>query len=561
MNRPDPQLRATIPAFPEFALPARRVSAWVVETDPDLAQGWLASLPLADVNNAAQQLYRALFTLNRMDVGVGDRLALMELIREPVTVITGRMQSQFSQFSLPLRPRLKQLADFVCQLQLEMAYGYKHVLESFRAEEQPWQSEVFRFALERSIRCLGEALLRSYQVYMPAPSGVWREIHGLYRYAEQHEFQASLIEPADPDSSSAQMAYLQVLMLGLCGPYQLLQNECHQVDAFLDRWAGKVEILSDLEGVDPVGHFLLDYDADHPAMPFPIDVPLHNAPALRAVNAVELARVTHRFIKRLQKGEPPRQLNLGFECIGTACADTLRRMLRSWGMAGRRRFSRRRLRQPLSLCIGINAIHFFTSGQQPFTPPAAKPAATDIEAQAPEAGAIEAEAREPTDSGVSAAGVTELSYRIDSRWQIRNESARGLSLMRDGDVGMPMRIGDLLGIHHAVSNRWGIAAVRWIKSGDTRHVEAGIEMLAPSAHPVAVRSTDPEATDYLQALMLPPIDALRQPSTLLLHASPFRTGQGIEIIEDGLPPRRVRILKLVERTGSFAQVVVADEAR
>jgi len=561
MNRPDPQIRSMIPSFPEFALPARRVSAWVVETDPDRAQSWLASLPLADVNNAAQQLYRALFTLNRMDVEVEDRLALMELIRDPVSVITGRMQSHFSQFALPLRPRLKQLADFIRQLQLEMAYGYKHVLESFRAEDQPWGSEVFRFALERSIRCLGEGLLRSYQVYMPAPAGVWREIHGLYRFAEQHDIHEAPIESADVNSPTAQKAYLQVLMLGLCGPYQLLQNECHHVNAFLTRWVGKVKILSDLEGVDPVGHFLLDYDADHPAVPFPIDIPLHNTPSLRAVNAIELARVTHQFIKRLQKGEPPRQLNLGFECIGTACTETLRRMLRFWGLAGRRRFSRRRLREPLSLCVGINAVHFFTSGQEPFTPPVPRLLATDLEAQAPDTGALEAEAQETevVDSNVAATTTSEM-YRIDSRWQIRDESARGLSLVRDGDVGLPIRIGDLLGIHHAVSNRWGIAVVRWIKSGDTRHVEAGIEMLAPSARPVAVRSTDPESSDFLQALMLPPIDTLRQPSTLLLHASLFRTGQGIEIVEDGLPPRRVRILKIVERTGAFAQAIFADEA-
>ena len=559
MNRPDPQLRSMIPAFPEFALPARRVSAWVVETNPDRAQGWLAALPLADVNNTAQQLYRTLFTLNRMDVEVEDRLALMELIRNPVMVITGRLQSHFSPIALPLRPRIKQLADFVCQLQLEMAYGYKHVLETYRAEDQPWESEVFRFALERSIHCLGESLLRSYQVYMPAPAGVWREIHGLYRFAEQHDVHRMPIEPSDPDSATAQMSYLQVLMLGLCGPYQLLQNECHQVNAFLTQWADKVEILSDLEGVDPVGHFLLDYDADHPAVPFPIDVPMHNAPSLRAVNAIELARVTHQFIKRLQKGESPRQLKLGFECIGTACIETLRRMMRFWGLAGRGRFSGRRLRQPLSLCVGINAIHFFTSGQQPFTPPVARLAIIDLEAQAPDSGSLEAEAREASGNNLPAAVSSDM-YRIDSRWQVRDESARGLSLVREGDVGMSMRIGDLLGIHHPVSNRWGIAVVRWIKSGDTRHVESGIEMLAPSAYSVAVRSTDPESSDYLQALMLPPIDALRQPSTLLLHASLFRAGQGIEIVEDGLPPRRVRILKIVERTGSFSQAVFADEA-
>ena len=68
----------------------------------------------------------------------------------------------------------------------------------------------------------------------------------------------------------------------------------------------KAEIISAIQTVDPVGHFLIDFDADHPAAPFPRDVSLQPAPTLRALNAIELARVVHDFSKRLQKGESAR---------------------------------------------------------------------------------------------------------------------------------------------------------------------------------------------------------------------------------------------------------------
>jgi hypothetical protein len=345
-------------------------------------------------------------------------------------------------------------------------------------------------------------------------------------------------------------------MLGLCGPYQLPQNECLQINGFLANWAHKATLTSGLAGVDPVGHFLLDLDADHPAVPFPRDVPLRDTPALRAVNAIELARAVHGLLGRLQKGEAPRGLGLGFECAGTGCSDTLKRMLRFWGLAGRRHFTRRHIRQPLSLCVGLPAIHFFVSGQQPFTPPKAT-AAPERAAEAPDRASLEAEARTVS---TEAPAVGEM-FRIDSRWLLRDESAGGLALARSGDVGLPMRVGELLGIHNPAINQWRIGAVRWIKSPDTQRVEMGVEMLAPQARPVAARPVAAEVSMFSQALLLPPIEALRQPATLIVPRGTCQPGKDIEIAEGDMAPRQVRVLSVVERTNSFAQVVFADVAR
>lgn len=558
MNRLEPSHNSESISIPLLNLPSEQVSAWVVETSPIETQSWLATLPLTESVQAAQQLYQALFTLNRMQVDADDRMLLMELYRKPVAAVSAGLQTHFSRLALPLKPRLKQLADFLCQLHMEMAYGYKHVIRAGLADRKPHESEVFLFALERAIRYLGEVLLRSYQMYMPAPSGLWKEIHSFYRYAEQHgrEQHVFVVEGVEEGATVAR-SYLQALMLGLCGPYQLPQNECHQVNAFLARWASKATIGSVTLGVDPVGHFLIDLESDHSAAPYPRDVPLHAAPSLRALNAIELARVVHDFSKRLQKGATPNTLGLGFECIGSSCVDTLKRMLRFWGMAAQRQFSRRRSLQPLSLCVGLNAIHFFASGQRPFTPPQAAAVSTDRAVLLPDRVALEAELLEERPV---TAPLPEL-FRVDSRWQVRDESAGGLSLVRSGDLGVPIRVGDVVGIQNTVLQQWRIGVVRWVKSADPKHVEMGVEMLAPRSLPVAVRPAGMTTAAYSQGLLLPPIEALRQPASLLVARGSCQPGEDIEVAEGEQPSRRVRVLNTVERSGAFAQVVFADVSR
>lgn len=553
MHRLDPA--AAEPAvLTTLAVPAQRASAWVVETDPADAERWLAGLALADSNQTAQQLYQALFTLNRMEVDPDDRVRIMELYRQPLAITVANLQAHFTNFALPLRPRLKQLADFLRQLHMEMAYGYKHVLAAAADEHKPWENDAVLLAVARTIDSLGEVLLRSYQVYMPAPSGVWKEIHALYHFVERHDRQNdSLAAFNDGRELNVTLTYLQVLMLGLCGPYQLPRNEVHRVRAFLNRWAGRATIGAQLDAVDPTGHFLLDLDADHPAVPFPRDVPLHSAAALRAVNAIELARAVHGFTVRLQKGEAPSSLELGFECVGADCVDTLKRMLRFWGMAGRRQFSRHQRKQPLSLCVGLNALHFFASGQRPFTEPRPVTPSLELGAQAPSRADLEAEAR----TAPAASEVTEL-FRIDSRWQIKDESAGGLSLLRIGELGPQMRIGDLIGIHNPALDQWRVGVVRWIKSPDTQRVEMGVEMLAPSAHPLAMAPAGVRDAPAMPALLLPSVEALRQPASLIVARGACQRGDDINLFDDGSPPRRVRVLNVVERTNAFSQVVFAD---
>src|SRR5690606_2602961 len=94
-------------------------------------------------------------------------------------------------------------------------------------------------ALHRSITGIRQILLRSYQLYTPPPSSLWRLAHNLHRIACFYELQK--IPVADPVlgdtvASNIDNAYARVLLLATAGTNQLGQQDMAVVDKALAKW-------------------------------------------------------------------------------------------------------------------------------------------------------------------------------------------------------------------------------------------------------------------------------------------------------------------------------------
>ena len=107
--------------------------------------------------------------------------------------------------------------------------------------------------------------------------------------------------------------------------------------------------------------------------------------------------------------------------------------------------------------------------------------------------------------------------------------------------------------------RWGAGMVRWMKSPEAGSLEMGIELLASGVKPVAVAPVpNPEGRDYQPALLLPAIEALKRPATLLLPRGVFAPGINLLLAEESLAVRTVRLLQRLEYTSVFELLVFAD---
>ncbi len=564
-----------------LSLPTKRVSAWMAETDPRYAQAWLASLPLADSAETGREIYQALYTLNRQELDAVRRFELMELYTAPVATVTSALESYFIRAALPLTPKKRQLAEFIRQLHMEMAYGYKGCLQDLEKQRRRWGKKNLRAqALVRALHYLGEVLLHSYQVYMPYPPEVWREIHAIYQYAAGHDLAEEVLDTPAPVTAKTTLnhEYIRILLLGLSNPYQLPQNECRQVQRFLHQWGAKAELKDTIEAGPSAGYFLIDPATDSPPVPFPRDVAFQPGQGLRLLDAVELLRSLQFFIQRLQQGDSARKLALGIECLDSVCQEILQRMMRSWGQLPRRQFSRIQRSGPAFVCAGIPALHFFASGQKPFTPPvAAHKEATDdrfvLPAHIEEDITREAKADEdfialdePVTVGpMPLTEVRDVSvtsgegFRVD-RWQIKDAAPKGLQLVRFGSSHTYVRVGDVVGVQQMDEiGRWSAGVVRWMKSPEANSLEMGIELLASGVKPVAiapVRATG--AGDYQPALLLPAIEALRRPATLLLPRGVFAPGGNLLMSDETEAIRTVRLLQRLEYTNVFELLVFAD---
>ncbi|MHB8742614.1 MAG: hypothetical protein ACYC9L_05750 [Sulfuricaulis sp.] len=565
-----------------LSLPTKRISAWLAETDPKFARAWLASLPLADSAELAREIYQALYTLNRQELEASRRFELMELYTAPVATVTIALESYLTRVALPLTSKKRQLAEFIRQLHMEMAYGYKGCLQDLEQQRLRWGKRLLRTrALERAMHYLGEVLLRSYQVYMPTPRNVWYEIHAIYRYADDQKLATLVVETAPPSTAKTTLAhdYVRILLLGLSNPYQLPQNECRQVQRFLHHWGAKALLRANLEEPHPAGHFLIDMATDSPPVPFPGDRQFQPNQGSHLLDAVELLRTIRFFVQRLKKGDHARALSLGLDCLDSACLEILQRMLRSWGTVPRRRYSRIQRSGPVFVCAGIPALHFFAGDQKPFAPPSAEshrgisderfilPAHIEqeiareviqnedfIALDEPVGQPEPAAARSPAESVITSGG----AFRVD-RWQIKDAAPKGLQLKRHGSGRTYVRVGDVVGVQQMDEiGRWSVGVVRWMKSPGADNLELGVELLGSGVKPVAVapgRST--RGRDYQPALFLPAIEALHRPATLLLPRGSFTPGSNL-LVADDTGIRTVRLLQRLEHTNVFELIVFAD---
>ena len=570
-----------------LSVPNKKVSAWIAETNPKAARQWLDALPMADMAEASREIYQALYTLNRLEINPSERFKLMELYREPIATVTKSLQSHFQSSVLPLTPKRRKLAEFIREMQSEMAFGYKCAVRDLSTSRTLWgKKKLNAGAVEGALFYLGEILNKSYQVYIPYPGGVWQEIHALYRYAEENDWFGDSIAMDKNNSeitSAPYRCYLRITLLGLCNPYQLPEQEWQRIQQFLEHWGDRAVAHSDPTEANPVGQFLIDLSKDSPPTVFPKDVAFAIGGNYRVLNALGVSKVVQAFIVRLRKGESARDMDLGMECLDKACLDMLRRMIRFWGLGARRKRPRKKKMGIGLVTSGINAIHFFSSNQKPFSPPEVPV----VSAGTPFDSLMERVKKQDEPMDVDSTfidldkvdideehGNTDTSpakplrpvqevYRV-GRWHIEDESLGGMLMKSHKPHRQHLKVGEVLGIQDVSrDDQWRVGVVRWLKAPSESQMEMGIEMLAPGITPVAVRFADqPLSTTnpFMQALLLSSVAALHLPATLILPKNFYRERQALLLAEDDAGPRRIILLKSLSETTVFNQVVFADAA-
>lgn len=508
---------------------------------------WISTLPKANIGETSRQLYNALGELNRIDLPVESRLQLLEAIGPEVDYICQQLSRYFLDQPIVLEARAQQVVNLCQALQSQLTTGYKQATIKLASTHSSHNRDraLLALSIEHAMDYLYQSLVRSCQLYCLAPERLWLDLHLLYRVAAEHTVQAIQLRRSDKSlSPSIEQRYLAALLLACAGTSQLRQKKIALLARELLEWAPLAKLTTpELES----SHFIFLPQVDAP----PRARALYGQQVLTGFIGINCeALVTHlsQILKQSDGKASTTQLS----------DQVLQHLITTLGTLSERSFQRRPGNgEQLTLCLGMSSVHYHLAQQRDFneslharetnkqssnTPPA------DVWAFAPDASEFtSAQDRLPLEhiSYSKPDENTEAEARklLEQRYplyqvNIVNQSSGGYCIQWPAQVPSLLQAGELLAIqvHH---DHWNLAVVRWIRQIKNEGTHAGVELLSPNAQPCGVQllRTGTPNSQYLRALLLPGIEVLGRPATLLLPLIPFQEGNRVQVSQHGKEER------------------------
>ena len=548
--------------------PRKKPGLRSMDTDPEAIRHWVESLPLLNTSKTWQMLDDSLDQLNSLDISADRRYAILELLSTSVMCVAEALKKDFLGKPLPLRDKQAAAATRALELCNRMATGYRITADDLgRSETQNRQLAV---AIHRSMRYLSEILMGYYQIYLQYPKGLWRSIHALYALTEECGVSRLAITDTTlptPDTSNIETIYKQIIMMSLACPYRLRQNEIHYTYNALIDWASYCR-LQPPNSNQSIGLFTVNLQSDEPPgyrnLQTNPDIDLHHSRIL------DTAAVADRLRAVLE--------NQTRNKTGFGNRETLNQLILAWGAMPKRRFPRYKSTSslPVKLVVGLNTIHQAVAGPQPLAEASDEIYMDNALLQDPTFERTTRIGIDPYFSGdrtsmsvdeseqkllQGAYLASEVTGNHVEFWKIADMSAAGYCLLWENDEASSTHVGELVAMinqEESTQDTWQLGVIRWMKFTPDHGLEVGIQMLSPGAQAIwaYVRNDDVgrhiAAINKMQGILLPGIETINQPASLILPCLPFRTGCS-SILEINDDTEDIVLTHQLENTGRFAQ--------
>lgn len=561
MDSPNPILRLKVTA------PVQTSLAFCKPNARDL-KAWIQDLPKANIGETARLLYKALIELNNFKTPADNRIQLLELLRPEVMFINSQLEKHFLNNSIMLGERAQKVANLCQALQNHLTTGYKLVITDVFQQ----RNSILALALQRTAHSMFVSLVRAYQLYYPAPSLFWLELHQVYWLARKNNIHTQPIRDALLDNISEQSieaAYNCVLLLSCSRINQMRQSDIAILARTLPSWCQlaslqKAELDSSL--------FVVNLNSDSPPR-YKELIEQEQVQSRLGFNTQELAEAL------IQHQQSPENQTLNVLDIPESMSSTLLAQLCSaWGNIAKRDFQRTSSTGTLELCLGMSAVHYYLAGQEVFAQTLKSQQIARVEYNTDNsppdiwANAIDAEILTEQDpllvdlieyeeKPIPEASVTNNQTPVDPivlypifTLSIVNHSPGGYCLAWSDTVPPQLQAGEIIALRENQYRPWSTAVTRWIRQVGSASTQMGVELIASNAQPCGLqllRSND-SSSQFLRALLVPEIPALSRPACVIGPRIPFQEGHKVAINQQGIE-RRAILRKSSMRTGSINQ--------
>lgn len=511
---------------------------------------WLAAQPLASTVQMQSQLQRQLGLLNRMPIPAGERLAILETLREQLYRTQEECQARFARRPIPLA--LPEQAAFDSSQATWRAFvdGYIRCLESLLAGDHAVQNKAAHI-IERILSTLVDMQTDIYRSSSVPAAEHWHQLHQCISVAEELGVTSEQVKDRlrNPDLPvSIESTYAEAFLLHSASPYELSQRQMAWVVRWARRWSSKVTLHDAVtDPKSPAAPYFVALDGSAPATHKPI-----SEGKVRVLDTAGLRRSLKKRMLGLSKGESPASLQLGDDCTQPATEQLLTRVYGRWckDITPRKHERRPGIGNCMIHCGPENAHRVFLGGKSFQLPGVADmdKLRREREQMATLGHPVEASKLQAADMPTEA-----------EEWKIVDESASGMRLTRSNGKAR-IAVGMLLTLQAAGVAKPMLASVRWAVINNEGATEIGVQMIPGQAEPLAIGGRQPGAKtlSYERALLLPAVAALKEGSSLILPAGWFEVGRILEL-HDG-KVHNVRLGQPLERGRDFDRVTFTEVA-
>lgn len=559
-------------------------------------KAWVRSLPLTQVQFVSGLLYQALPDVGRFQTTPGNRLQILENLRNPtLQSIEGLTQNFLNQPLILPEPAVK-TATIAQALQKHMINGYLVAVRDL-CNQANANTDLLTLAIHRSITGLSLLLLRYYQLYVPISGQLWAELHSLYQIALHLGITENAVVDDYPHLQHCHtitLTYVRALLLACARPNQLRQDEILSTFEALN----ELSVLAQLHDSQTGNHdnlFAVALNSNRP--------PLYRSRFTADENTLLLELNTTQICKKLTEINAASNIE---SADNTSLRNELRltssltlHLIQAWNLLAQRNFERQESQGALDVAVGLSNIHYQLAGQMNFTHFLNRTIGMQ---SGDKMGAIfqkrgvmlkntaKQKAKEdPWDDAFDIAGtpLAGRSIATDSiEHAIKKQEAEefkdanpiyhvplidsspgGYCIEWRDEIPNQVKAGELLGLRDPLRNRWSIGVVRWANQtkGAT---QLGIQVLAANATPVglAMIHKTGDSSEYLRGLEIPLLKAINQPATLITNAVSFREYSKARIFkrattsEADAEQHNIQLTRRLFATGAFSQFTYRELA-
>lgn len=559
---------------PDLRVPDQKTASLsFCDTSPKAFKAWVSQLPMANIGEASRQLYHAIIELNQLFIPPQQRFQLLEMIRPSIRFVSAELSRHYLGLAVALPEKQKKIANLSQALQLHCASGYKIcVLEFIDNGGIEKNRKGLATSIHRAVSELGATIIRSYQLYCRSPAQSWLECHRLFRFAHRNKLLGLSV---DDDTltyrkiSTIEDSYKRILLVGCSRPNQLRQSELIQAYELFETLTQHSECEPD---INKDSLFVIDMERDAP----PVYRSLLEQKPGADTFAFDTRELSQLLVQPLKEEE--RQNDSSFQIPAGFSETLLNHLGQALGVLAKRNFNRISSQGTLQVCVGLTAVHFFVSGEKSFNE-FINGSHTD---DGDEENLFIRAARTQGDawSGAHDAGPSEerlhsadtpinfrssLSHKaeigggktrpLSHQALLVNASPGGYCVAWESNVPSHLQAGEIVGVRELPSHPWSIAVVRWIRHAGGHRTQIGLELLAPSASPCGVKLVHKvgNSSEYLRGLLLPEINAVNQPASVLTPRLPFQSGSRISLLQHEGREDNGQLVRKLSATGSISQ--------